>query len=219
LRELAENGKIYFQDAKHRRWSPKIVDLQPERKFSRRLLRTREQVFFGKLSGRRAARKLFVGGDLYERLKTARKTCERVGAKNYQLRSYDAEKSLPFADESFDAFCSTRRVRARERFGTTRKFVIFCEERFRGIIRQTTFHLEKRIKSAKVGRTFDLFHLFARKRRKRNGLRAFSGGKRRFQKSSNPICRKDFITADGYARTFPARDRMDGFFIAVFSKR
>ena len=29
----------------------------------------------------------------------------------------------------------------------------------------------------------------------------------------------EFITSEGFARTFPHRDDMDGFFIAVFEKK
>ena len=34
-----------------------------------------------------------------------------------------------------------------------------------------------------------------------------------------PDVPEEFITAEGYARTFPVRDRIDGFFVAMFRKK
>jgi 16S rRNA (cytosine1407-C5)-methyltransferase len=34
-----------------------------------------------------------------------------------------------------------------------------------------------------------------------------------------PAVREAFLTAEGFARTDPSRDSMDGFFIAAFKKR
>ena len=102
LRELAENGKIYFQDAASQMVA-EIVNLQPNESFLDVCCAPASKFsLINYLVGE--PRALFVGGDLHEkRLKMARKTCERVGAKNYRLAVYNAEKSLPFPDESFDA--------------------------------------------------------------------------------------------------------------------
>jgi 16S rRNA C967 or C1407 C5-methylase (RsmB/RsmF family) len=34
----------------------------------------------------------------------------------------------------------------------------------------------------------------------------------------DPNVSEKFLTSEGFARTFPQRDKMDGFFIAVFEK-
>ncbi len=46
---------------------------------------------------------LIVGGDLYDhRLRVVGETLAKTGAKNANVLTYDALKSLPFEDESFD---------------------------------------------------------------------------------------------------------------------
>jgi 16S rRNA (cytosine967-C5)-methyltransferase len=217
LRELAENGKIYFQDAASQMVA-KVVDLQsgesfldvccaPASKFSLVNYRVGEP------------RGLFVGGDLYEqRLKTARKTCERVGAKNYRLTVYDAEKSLPFADGSFDAIlldapCSgTGTIRHNPEI---RYFL--REEDFAELSGKQLSILENASKALKTGGRL-IYSTCSLEREENETVTAHFLAKNARYKVVKPNLPETFITADGYARTFPARDRMDGFFIAVFSK-
>lgn len=218
LRELAENGKIYFQDAASQMVA-QAVDLKlgesfldvccaPASKFS----------LVNYLIGE--PRRLFVGGDLYEqRLKTARKTCERVGAKNYQILAYDAEKCLPFADASFDAVlldapCSgTGTIRHNPEI---RYFL--RKDDFAELSAKQLSILENASKTVKPGGRL-IYSTCSLETEENEAVAArFLAENAEFNiiKSNLP---EIYLTADGYARTFPARDRTDAFFVAAFSKR
>ena len=45
----------------------------------------------------------------------------------------------------------------------------------------------------------------------------FTAGNENFRPLKPDVAEK-FLTPEGFARTFPQRDKMDGFFIAVFEK-
>lgn len=218
LRELAENGKIYFQDAASQMVA-KVVDLQPGENFLDVCCAPASKFsLVNYLAGE--PRGLFVGGDLYvQRLKTARKTCERVGAKNYRLSAYDAEKSLPFADETFDVILLDAPCSGTGTIRHNPEIRYFLHEGdFAELSGKQLSILENASKALKSGGR--LIYSTCSLEREENETAAA----RFLEKNAEftivkPNLPETFITADGYARTFPARDRMDGFFIAVFSKR
>lgn len=218
LRELSESGEIYFQDEASQMVA-KIVDLKadesfldvccaPGSKFSmiNYLVETPE--------------KLFVGGDLYlQRLKIVKQACARVGAKNYQILAYDAEKSLPFADESFDAClldapCSgTGTIRHNPEI---RYFL--AEKDFAELSRKQLAILKEASKLIKRGGRLIYSTCSLEKEENEAVCARFLAENADFALVEPEVPGK-FLTADGFARTFPQRDKMDGFFIAVFAKK
>ncbi|HQU86266.1 MAG TPA: 16S rRNA (cytosine(967)-C(5))-methyltransferase RsmB [Pyrinomonadaceae bacterium] len=218
LFELAENGKIYFQD-KASQLVAEVVDLKssesffdvccaPGSKFS----------MVNYLSNKND--KLFVGGDLYEqRLKIVRNICEKTGTQNYSILAYDAESSLPFADESFDvvlldAPCSgtgTIRHNPEIRYFISKKDFAELSLKQRTILKNAS----KLVKHG--GR---LIYSTCSLETEENELicKEFLAENDAFYQIK-PNVSESFLTAEGFARTFPQRDKMDGFFIAAFAKK
>jgi 16S rRNA (cytosine967-C5)-methyltransferase len=217
LRELAENGKIYFQDE-----GSQIVG---------NAVALRENESFLDLCaapGSKATQianyelritNLIVAGDLYwPRVKILRENCRNQGVGFVNIVQYDAENGLPFADESFDAVLLDAPCSGT---GTIRH-----NPEIRYFLQEKDF-TELSSKQLKILRG-------ASKLIKRGGRIIYSTCS--FEKEENedviaeflkegpgfrlvkPQTDERFLTPDGFARTFPPRDKMDGFFIAVFEK-
>lgn len=218
LRELAENGKIYFQD-KASQMVAKVVGLQPDESFLDVCCAPASKFsLVNYLVGE--PREMFVGGDLYfSRLQTARRTCERVGAKNYQLLAYDAEKCLPFADESFnvvllDAPCSgtgTIRHNPEIRYFLQKSDFAELSDKQLSILKNAS-------KAVKPGGRLVYSTCSLEKEENEMVCGRFLAENAEF-KIIRPNLPELFITEEDCARTFPARDGTDGFFIAVFTKK
>ena len=218
LRELAEAGKIYFQDAASQMVA-ETVNLQtdesyldvccaPASKFS----------MVNYLVGE--PRKLFVGGDLYlQRLKTARKTCERTAAKNYQLLVYNAEKSLPFADASFDAVLLDAPCSGTGTLRHNPEIRYFLEEKdFAELSGKQLKILENASKVTKPGGRI-VYSTCSLEQEENEAVCKQFAAENRDIVQIKPELPEHFLTAENYARTFPQRDQTDGFFIAVFEKK
>ncbi len=222
LKELAENGKIYFQD-KASQMVAEVVDLQsfesfldvccsPASKLS--------QIAFKVANQQSKAENLIIGGDIHHhRLQISKESCKRQGVANVGFIQYNAEKSLPFADETFDVIlvdapCS----------GT-------------GTIRhnpEIRYHLQEKdlielpLKQLKILET-------ASKLLKKQGRLIYSTcsleteeneqviEKFLLQNADFEIVRlklaENLLTEQNFARTFPHQDNMDGFFIAQLMRK
>lgn len=162
--------------------------------------------------------KLLAAGDLHwRRVKFLKENCRRQGT-DVEVIQYDAERALPFADSSFDAVlvdapCSgtgTIRHNPEIRYSlTTRDLEELPIKQLQilknasklvksgGRIYYSTCSLEIEENEAVIARFLD------------------QTGEFRVVKSNLP---GRFATPDGFGRTYPHRDGMDGFFIAVLEK-
>lgn len=218
LRELAENGKIYFQDEASQMVA-KTVDLKPEESFFDVCCAPGSKFsLINYLSG--ARQETFLGGDLYEqRLKIVRKTCQKTGVKNYALLAYDAEKSLPFAGESFDvvlldAPCSgTGTIRHNPEI---RYFL--AEKDFAELSGKQLRILKNASKTLKKGGRLIYSTCSLEREENETVIEKFLTESGEFEKIA-PRLPEKFLTDEGFARTFPHRDETDGFFIAVLQKK
>jgi 16S rRNA (cytosine967-C5)-methyltransferase len=218
LRELAENGKIYFQDE-----GSQIIANAVELKGNESFLDvcaapgskvTQISNFKFQISN------LIVAGDLYfPRVKILQKNCQNQGVDFINILQYDAENILPFADESFDvvlldAPCSgtgTIRHNPEIRYFLEKKD--FAELAFKQLkILKNASKLIKRggriiysTCSLEVEENEDVCQRFLSENTEFRLLK--------------PNVSEIFLTERGFARTFPQRDKMDGFFVAVFEKR
>lgn len=145
--------------------------------------------------------------------------CRRQGAHTIEIVRYDAEKDLPFADESFDvvlvdAPCSgTGTIRHNPEiryFLRAEDFPVLAEKQL--LILQSSSKLVKR-----GGR---LVYSTCSLEPEENEAVAekFLTENPQFEKITPEISGR-FVTAENYARTLPQRDETDGFFVAVFEKR
>lgn len=163
---------------------------------------------------------LFAAGDVHlQRLQLMKTLAGKQGLGNINLVQYDAERGLPFADGSFDSVlvdapCSgtgTIRHNPEIRYRVTvadledlphKQLAILRNAsklvRPGGMIVYSTCSLEPEENEAVCG--------------------AFIADGLDFEKVL-PSVAAEFRTPDGYARTFPHRDAMDGFFIASFRRR
>lgn len=218
LRELAAAGKIYFQDEASQLVA-RAVALEPEESFFDVCCAPGSKFsYVNFLAGE--PRALFVGGDLYEqRLSQVRRTCLKTGAKNFALFAYDAEKALPFAAESFnvillDAPCTgtgTIRHNPEIRYFLT-------EKDFAALSAKQLRILQNASKTLKKGGRLIYSTCSLEREENESVIEKFLARNPEFEKAAAPLP-EEYLTAEGFARTFPPRDLMDGFFIAVLRKK
>lgn len=215
LRLFADEGKIYFQDE----GSQLVAD-------SVRLKTDEKFLDVCAAPGSKATQianshpnNFIVAGDFIEpRIKILQANRNRQIVESMQIARYDAEKDLPFADESFDrilvdAPCSgtgTIRHNPEIRYFLEEKdFPALAEKQLR-ILKNASKILKKN------GRLIYSTCSLEREENEQVAER-FLAENKEFTKIKSEIG-EQFITAENYARTFPPRDETDGFFIAVFEK-
>lgn len=100
LRELAGEGLIYSQDEASQLIAHVLGAREGERVLDVCAAPGSKTTHVAALAGDRA---LIVAGDLHEhRLRVVKESCERLGVRGVRAVAFDAEGSLPFAEEAFD---------------------------------------------------------------------------------------------------------------------
>lgn len=217
LRELAENGKIYFQDE-----GSQIVGSAVELKDNESFLdvcaapgskTTQVQ------SSEFKTRNLIVAGDLHwQRVKNLQENCRRQGVEFVKIVQYDAANALPFADESFDVVLLDAPCTGTGTIRHNPEIRYFLEENdFRELSIKQLEILRNASKLVKRGGRIIYSTCSLEKEENEEVVGRFSGESADFR-SIKPNAPEKYLTAEGYARTFPQDDKMDGFFIAVFEK-
>jgi 16S rRNA (cytosine967-C5)-methyltransferase len=221
LHLYATEGKIYFHEEASQLVA-KVVHLQPDDNFLDVCAApgSKTTLINYKLQTTNYELQPFVAGDRYlHRLRVLRETCERVGAENVNIIAYDAEKSLPFAAEGFgvvlvDAPCSgsgTIRHNPEIRYFLRR-------EDFTELSAKQLRILENASKVVKTGGRL-IYSTCSLEREENEAVcERFLAKQTDFEKVS-PALPGRFLTEEGFARTFPQKDKTDGFFIAVFEKK
>jgi 16S rRNA (cytosine967-C5)-methyltransferase len=218
LFELAERGEIYFQDK-----ASQIVGQTVALKEFESFLDVCAAPA-SKLSqiadGGSQITKLRIGGDLYpRRLQISREICQKQGINNVQFLQYDAEKSLPFADESFDVILLDAPCTGT---GTIRRNP------------EIRYHLSEKDFAELAAKQLKILGN-ASKLVKRNGRLIYSTCSLEVEENEQVIenflaenmsfeavktnLPEKFLTERGFARTFPNRDDIDGFFIAELVRK
>ncbi len=212
----AREGAIYFQEESSQLVG-KVVNLREKERFLDVCCAPGSKL--SQIAAQNTGRNLIVGGDLYEhRLRVAGETLERTAAKNVKLLVYDALNSLPFENESFDVIlvdvpCSgtgTIRHNPEIRYFLTKKdFAELAEKQLK--------ILENASKLLKPGGQLIYSTCSLEMIENEAVAENFLNRQTNFKKITPEISRI-FLIERGFARTFPERDEMDGFFIAVFQK-
>ncbi len=228
---FAESGKIYFQEESSQLVAEAVklqngenfldVCAAPGSKFTQCGVRNAERGTENRKPEikEQQNRQLFAG-DLHEhRLRVLRASAANQGLSDLNLITHDAENSLPFADETFDcvlldAPCSGT--------GTIRH-----NPEIRYFLRETDF-LELQAKQLKiltnasktVRRGGRIVYSTCSLEREENEavVEKFLGVNEDFE-TVVPEVPPRFLTAENFARTVPARDDCDGFFIAALQKK
>lgn len=215
LRELAGRGEIYFQDEASQLVAA-AVRLKDDEKFLDVCAAPGSKTTLIGAGLKEAGTSLLIAGDLYfPRVKFLRENCVDQKVENVSVMQYDAEWSLPFADHSFDvvlldAPCSgtgTIRHNPEIRFFLKENDFADLSGKQLGILQNAS----KLVKSGGrlIYSTCSLEH-----EENEAVIETFLAENKRFAKAF-PAVPEKFLTAEGFARTFPHRDRMDGFFIVL----
>jgi 16S rRNA (cytosine967-C5)-methyltransferase len=162
---------------------------------------------------------LAVAGDISaRRVDLLRETCRRQGA-DIKIARYDAAAGLPFADAGFDAVlvdapCSgtgTIRHNPEIRYFLTPEDVENSSSKQRRILAEAS-------KVVKKGGLLIYSTCSLEREEDESNADWFGESFSEYDKVP-PAVPERFVTRDGYARTWPHRDDMDGFFMAAFQRR
>ncbi len=217
LRLYAEEGKIYFQDEASQIVS-QAIELSDGEKFldvcaapgSKTTQIAYQQI---------PTKNLQVAGDFYEhRIRILQSNCRRQNADSVNIICYNAEQSLPFAAESFevvllDAPCSgTGTIRHNPEI----RYFLKAED-FAELSAKQLEILQNASKVLKLSGRLIYSTCSMETEENEAVIEQFLAKNKNFIKVEPKVSRQ-FITANDFARTFPQRDKTDGFFIAEMVK-
>lgn len=212
--ELAERGEIYVQDEASQLTAHAVCAGDGERVLDVCAAPGGKTGLIAQMSSAR----LVVAGDIHlSRVKFLRENCLRQNVK-VPVMQYDAETGLPFADGAFDtvlvdAPCSgtgTIRHNPEIRYRIEpRDFPALQAKQLKILINAS--------KLLKKGGLLVYSTCSVEREENEDVCERFEEGNPDFQKVA-PNVSSRFVTADGYARTWPHRDNMDGFFVAAFRR-
>ncbi len=218
LYDLVETGEVYIQDEASQ-MAAQSVKISKNGKFLDVCAAPGGKT--GMIAGfNEVASRLLVAGDLHsQRVQFLRDNCRRQGADSVRIVQYDAEKGLPFENGSFDtvlvdAPCSgTGTIRHNPELRYFLDPLDFTE-----LSSKQLSILENASKLISSGGTMIYSTCSVETEENEDVSRDFLLRNKEFQKF-RPNVPGNFITADGFARTWPQRDAMDGFFIAAFRRK
>lgn len=223
LLDLAKNGEIYFQDEASQMVAA-VLDAPPGGRFLDVCAAPGGKCTA--VAARAAGESgipgvpVLVAGDInHQRVVFLRENCRRQGADSVYIVQYDASVDLPFAEASFDtvlvdAPCSgTGTIRHNPEI---RYFLDMSD--LEELPNTQLAILQNASKLVKPGGTL-VYSTCSLELEENEGVCAkFLEHEDAFH-TINPRVPEAFLTREGFARTFPDRDGMDGFFIAVFQRK
>lgn len=216
LREMSASGDIYFQDEASQMVA-QAVGLKDGESFLDACAAPGSKTTAIAESGMRNAA-LIAAGDLHQpRVEFLRKNCLKQGVENVNFVQYDAEKALPFAADSFDVIlldvpCSgTGTIRHNPEIRYT-----LNNEDLDELPKKQLRILENASKLVKPGGRLIYSTCSLEAEENEAVCSAFLSANGEFGVSKPDVADR-FITNEGFARTFPHRDSMDGFFFAVIT--
>jgi 16S rRNA (cytosine967-C5)-methyltransferase len=223
LRVLADSGEIYFQDEASQMVS-KAVTIGPGERFLDVCAspggKTTALAYNVANSRELQGDALMIAGDLtWRRVKLLYETCQKQNSDFVHIVQYDATEALPFDDEQFDTVLIDAPCTGT---GTIRH-----NPEIRYFLSPDDFIRMQKTQIAILGNASSLVRTGGRLvystcslEREENEdvceqfLSSFAGWQR-----TEPAVPEIFLTREGYARTYPHRDGLDGFFIATFQRR
>ncbi|MEP6903516.1 MAG: methyltransferase domain-containing protein, partial [Actinomycetota bacterium] len=218
LRELAENGKIYFQD-EGSQMVGNTVELNEGEKFLEVCAAPGSKTTQISSKFQIPNSRFLVAGDLYfQRVKILQANCRKQGVDFVNVLQYDAENALPFADESFDVVLLDAPCSGTGTIRHNPEIRYFLEQKdFAELAAKQLKILSNASKLIKRGGRLIYSTCSLEKEENEAVSEKFLVEDTDFQ-LIKPNLPEKFLTAEGFARTFPQNDKMDGFFIAVFEK-
>jgi 16S rRNA (cytosine967-C5)-methyltransferase len=217
LLAAAEAGEIYFQDEGSQMVAA-AVELKEKATFLDLCAAPGSK--FTQIAARSAiASRILVAGDLHaRRVRFLRENCKNQRLSNVNILQYDAESVVPFADESFDtvlidAPCSgTGTIRHNPEIRYSLEQTDFGE-----LAKKQLSLIENASKLVRTGGNLIYSTCSLESEENEFVCDEFLAKSPEFIKAKPKVPGR-FLDADGFARTLPYRDNMDGFFIASFEK-
>jgi 16S rRNA (cytosine967-C5)-methyltransferase len=170
----------------------------------------------GLIAERNSDAGLIVAGDIHaHRVKFLQENC-RKQKMNFSVLQYDAEKSLPFADETFNAVLVDAPCSGTGTIRHNPEIRYFIEPRDFAELRAKQLRImQNASKLLKKGGLLTFSTCSIEREENEEVCEQFIKENPDFQKIEPNVPRR-FVTDEGFARTWPQRDDMDGFFIASF---
>jgi 16S rRNA (cytosine967-C5)-methyltransferase len=228
---FANSGKIYFQEEASQlvgetvnlKAGEKFLDVcaAPGSKFNQiRISCDALRIEANQESENRKTKTTFVAGDLHlHRLNFLRQSAGNQGVGDLNLIAYDAEKALPFADNTFDRILLDAPCSGTGTIRHNPEIRYFLEEKDFLELQNKQLEILRRASNAlAVGGTLVYSTCSLEREENEAVIEKFLEENERFEKIT-PRVPQNFLTAKNFARTFPARDGADGFFVAVLEKK
>lgn len=214
----AREGKIYFQEESSQLVAS-LVNLREGEIFFDVCAAPGSKTTFVAIKTLELKIKNVFAGDLHwNRAAFLRENCLKQDADFVSVLQYNAEKALPFASETFDCIlvdapCSgTGTIRHNPEIRYSLK-----PEDLRELSFKQLNILENASKTLKKGGRLIYSTCSLEKEENELVVGSFLENNRNFRKGRLDLPTQ-FLTENGYARTFPQRDKTDGFFIAQLEK-
>ena len=218
LFRLAENGEIYVQDEASQAVAASVA-LKENEVFLDVCAAPGSKATCIASRSPKSNQNLFVAGDLHwHRVTTLRENCRRQAVDSVNIVRYDAEKSLPFANESFDwilldAPCSgTGTIRHNPEIRYFLK-----KNDFRELSGKQLKLLENASKLVKQGGFLIYSTCSLEREENEKVIENFLIENTEFRKTVPRVSEK-LLTEDNFGRTFPQTHNSDGFFIAAMRR-
>lgn len=170
------------------------------------------------LIGQKATADLVVAGDIHDRRVTfLRENCRKQGAQ-VSIVQYDAVAGLPFADETFDSILVDAPCSGTGTIRHNPEIRYFIEPHDLSELQAKQLRiLQNASKLLKKGGSLVYSTCSVEREENEDVCEQFATENSDFLKVE-PAVQRRFITDEGFARTWPPRDSLDGFFIAEFRR-
>ena len=217
LRLYAAEGKIYFQDEASQLVG-NAVNLTGQESFLDVCAAPGSKIT--QISNSIAHVSNLIAGDFYEhRVRNLKENCLRQGASVIRIVRYDAEKTLPFADESFDAILVDAPCSGTGTIRHNPEIRYFLQGNdFKALAEKQLLILKNASKVLKKNGRLIYSTCSLEPEENETVAEQFLVENKEFQTIAPKISER-FATLEGYARTFPQKHNADGFFVAVFEKK
>ena len=213
LAKIADSGLIYFQDPASQAVA-NLVDLENGDRFLDLCASPGSKTTLIAASNRTRNAELICGDFRAQRLRVLKRNLAKQGVRSVRVLQYDAENELPFEDEDFDvvlvdAPCSgtgTIRHNPEIRYSIN-------DGDFNAISHKQLKILENASKLIKCGGKLIYSTCSLEVEENEEVIEQFAARHKDFSVLTARVP-AEFLTERGFARTFPQRDEMDGFFVA-----
>jgi len=224
LRELANGNKIYFQDEVSQMVAQAVpVPLKKSKVLDVCASPGGKTTLIAAAAVERARSQeailIFAGDRTRRRTELLRKTCIDQDQAFINVLQYDATVELPFVESTFDSVLVDAPCSGTGTIRHNPEIRYFVEPSdFRAFQETQLVILKNASKHVKSGGTLLYSTCSLECEENEEVCRSFLLDNTEFE-LQKPIVPAEFVTGDGFARTYPHRDRIDGFFIAAFVRK